>query len=115
RLLRTELGSDLPPVGHYAVGFVFHQDPHSERTRITEAAAAEGFAVLTWREVPLNDTIVGIAQRRTMPTMSQVILTPADVPTTEEFDAGLYRVRKRVEAHSGAYFASLSRTTIVYK
>src|SRR5690625_7275860 len=56
RVLRAEIGSDLPPVGRYAVGFAFLQAVDAEQHLITEIAAEEGFAVLTWREGPRNDT-----------------------------------------------------------
>ena len=115
RVLRAEIGSDLPPVGRYAVGFAFLQEVDAEQHLITEIAAEEGFAVLTWREVPINDTIVEIDPRALMPAMRQVVLFPAAEASQAEIDAGLYRLRRRVEQKSPAYFASLSRTTIVYK
>lgn len=115
RVLRAEIGSDLPPVGRYAVGFAFLHEVASEQDLITEIAAEEGFAVLTWREVPINDTIVEIEPRALMPTMRQVVLFPASEVSQAEIDANLYRLRRRVEEKSQAYFASLSRTTIVYK
>lgn len=114
-LLRQELGGDLPQAGRYAVGFIFHHEQSQEQDVITEVAAEEGFAVLSWRDVPVNDTIVDIEPRQSMPVMTQVILTPERSRSREEIDVGLYRLRRRVEAQTRTYFASLSRTTIVYK
>lgn len=116
RLLRSELGGDLPPAGGYAVGFAFLTKIGADQRAVASAAAAEGFAVLTWRPVPLNDTIVDIDPRASMPAMYQVLLLPGgdERPAPGDFDAGLYRLRKRAQDH-GVYFASLSRTTVVYK
>src|SRR5690625_5855168 len=53
-LLRQELGSDLPQAGRYAVGFIVHHEQSQEQDVITAVAAEEGFAVLSWRDVPVN-------------------------------------------------------------
>lgn len=115
RLLREEYGRDLPQAGTYALGFIFHTDPDSESDLIATLAAEEGFAILTWRDLPLNDTIVEISPRRAMPAMRQVILTSAENLSPATIDEKLFRLRRRVESTSDAYFASLSRTTVVYK
>lgn len=114
-MLRSQYGADLPSAGRYALGFVFHVDARAEQELITQVAAEEGFAVFAWREVPINDTIVDLGPRRIMPEMRQVILTPLEQADRYVIDARLYRIRRRVEGASGAYFASLSRSTIVYK
>lgn len=115
RLLRAELGADLPPKGSYALGFLFLADPDSEHQLVSQAAADEGFAILSWRDVPVNDTIVAIDPRARMPRMRQVILVSTGDSSDAVVDAALYRLRVGVEGSSGAYFASLSRTTVVYK
>src|SRR5699024_116755 len=115
RVLRAEIGSDLPPVGRYAVGFAFLQEVQAEQELITEIAAEEGVAVLTWREVQINDTIVEMEPVARMPAMREVLLFRVAEVSPVDLDAGLYRLRRRVEQKSLAYFASLSRTTIVYK
>lgn len=114
-ILRDEFGADLPPAGAYALGFVFHKDLTAEQDLIVEVAASEGFSALTWRTVRVNETIVDAASVSTMPIMRQVILTPLQPQAPTDFEAALYRIRKQVEARSEAYFASLSRTTVVYK
>lgn len=119
RLLRQEFDTSLPAAGRYAVGVLFLDTENlaeSEGRRlITDAAAAAGFAVLTWRDVPVNDTIISIDLRASMPTIVQVVLVPDAAMGHADIDARLHRVRLQTESEPGVYFASLSRTTIVYK
>ncbi len=139
RFLRDVVAFDLPATGEYATGIAFlPQEPG----RADVAAQAvenilieEGLTVLGWRDVPIDQSILGSASLMTMPIFRQIFVTApgrADI----ELDRKLYVARKRMEheisvsttsggtsramggaseVHEGVYFPSLSSRTIVYK
>ena len=82
-------------------------------------AAGEGFAVLGWREVPVDDRTLGETARRAQPRIEQAFVAPAagtEVVDALALDRLAFVVRKRAEhAIDGLYFASLSARTVVYK
>src|SRR5438270_4248526 len=73
--LRAVVGFDLPPRGAYAVGIVFLPPQDTERALavalVEQAAAAEGLAVLGWREVPTEPNDLGPTARSVMPAFAQ--------------------------------------------
>ncbi len=120
--------ADLPEPGAYATGLVFlpvdAEDAAKVRTRIADIAAAEGLAVLAWRDVPTDPSMIGSIAHGTMPRFGQVVVAPAGpVPRTPHgavdalaVDRAAYCLRKRVEHEvPGAYLPSLSARTFVYK
>ena len=124
---------DLPEAGRYATGIAFlpqGDDPADQAaTEINRIAVEEGLEVLGWRDLPIDDSMIGDAARSTKPTFRQVFLAGSEGP--EGRPAGLaldriaYVVRKRTEHEvavtdengqdHGVYFPSLSARTIVYK
>ena len=48
---------------------------------VTEACATEGLALLGWRPIPTDDTLLGAAAQRSAPYFAQAILAPAARPT----------------------------------
>jgi len=132
---RSAVNFDLPEAGAYATGIAFLPNVTAladEAMALVEAIVeSEGLEVLGWRELPIDDSIIGKAARSTEPIFRQLFLT---APATEEgsrpsgidLDRLVYAVRKRteheislvdhagVDAH-GVYFPSLSSRTIVYK
>jgi glutamate synthase (ferredoxin) len=89
------------------------------------AAAAEGFEVLAWRDVPVDLSVVGPVARKTMPRFRQIFLRSAAGLTGDDLERELFIVRKRVEKEKAAVFdketafdfftCTLSNRTIVYK
>ena len=63
RFLREVVDFELPPAGAYAVGMAFlPRDPEQEAaamTGIEKIAATEGLQVLGWREVPIDNAMIG--------------------------------------------------------
>ena len=126
---------DLPEVGSYATGIAFLPGPPELADRaagmVDEIIRQEGLEVLGWRELPIDDSMIGDAARAAEPTFRQVFL--AGVQGTDGRPSGIvldrlaYVVRKRVEheLRSGeegststspsVYFPSLSARTIIYK
>jgi len=145
---RQVVDFELPSEGHYATGIAFlpGNPEHAELVvdRIGQLAAEEGIEVLGWREVPIDDSMIGSAAKRTEPIFRQLFMAgpegPSGRPGGIALDRLAYVLRKRVEheihvssggdsgngsggpgmgaaseAHAGAYFPSLSSRTIVYK
>ena len=141
RFLRAVVPFDLPPMGHYAAGLAFFP----RRADLTEAGiraveditAEEGLAVLGWREVPTDPSMIGRAARDTMPAVFQVFIDGMGA-VEMDLERRAYVIRKRVEhevhlsmgdsgsrstggmggvsaMHEGVYFPSLSGRTMVYK
>jgi len=123
RFLAGTLGFDLPDPGGYAAGIVFlpteGDDAAKAERRIEELAAEEGLAVLGWRDVPVEPTLLGESARRAMPRFRQVVVAPvAPGPVADPvaLDRRAFCLRKRVEHEvPGTYVVSLSARTLVYK
>ncbi len=146
RFYRDVVPFELPPVGEYATGIGFLPQDSDTAMRAAEAVERilheEGLVVLGWRDVPIDESILGSASLMTMPTFRQIFVSgPAgadrDEPLTGvELDRPVFIARKRIEheisvpagpdevneamggaseAHDGVYFPSISARTIVYK
>ena len=119
-LMRRVADVDLPAPGCYATGIGFlpvdlHERAEAMRS-ISSIADDEGVAVLGWREVPTDPTLVGTTARLCMPAFWQVFMADATGETSRvDLDRLIYGVRKRIEHEIGIYFASLSSRTMVYK
>jgi glutamate synthase (NADPH/NADH) large chain len=134
RLFRATCDFSLPPQGRYAVGIGFlptdAEAAEKVRRRLGEIAAEEGLAVLGWRSVPIDPSMLGATARSVMPTFAQVFVGHADsiaepagsapgAPGERSEDMALertaYALRRRAEHELECYFPSLSSRTIVYK
>jgi glutamate synthase (NADPH/NADH) large chain len=140
----------LPGPGDYGTGLAFFPGPpgsgrinevHAVIQERIEAIAAElGLAILAWREVPVNNGVIGMMAASAEPVIRQIFLGLKDPPPRTPPASGgdavdvrsgitdlefrLYLFRKKLEktlagigALGGAscYFPSLSSRTIVYK
>ncbi len=86
-----------------------------ERPLVEEACAAEGLAVVTWRDVPVDPTVLGDHACCSLPRIVQAIIRPIDPLDADEAERRAFRVRKRIERAGGPYVASLSFRTVTYK
>ena len=84
------------------------------RDAVDKVLADEGFAVLGWREVPVDGTQPGASARADMPAFRQVFVTK-DGLVGDELERHVYIARKRIEHETDAYFPSLSARVVVYK
>ncbi|HEX5447059.1 MAG TPA: glutamate synthase subunit alpha, partial [Pirellulales bacterium] len=93
-----ELGMALPPRGDYAVGAMFLPTDEAERQFAVEQferiVAAEGQVFLGWRDMPVDNSVLGYTAREVEPVIRQIFVgrgrnTPADM-----FDWKLYVIRK---------------------
>ena len=123
-------GITLPDAGSYGVGMAFLPSRERERTaceRVIERTITdEGYSVLGWRDVPVDDAVLSPSTRRTRPTIRQVfvarLFVDREVDAGSSFEVALYIIRRKIEAALRAipegkdcYFASFSSRTIVYK
>jgi glutamate synthase (NADPH/NADH) large chain len=116
RYYRATVEFDLPHAGEYATGIAFLPPDGIDRERdaVDKVLADEGFAVLGWREVPVDGTQPGESARAVMPAFRQVFVTK-DGLVGDELERHVYIARKRIEHETEAYFPSLSARVVVYK
>ncbi len=120
----ASLGFELPTAGEYAAGFMFmpQDDPIRARCRATVEASLkdEGFALLGWREVPVNSSVIRGKALEEMPSMWQIFITSK--LRGQDLERKLYVLRRVIENKclkipkaAQFYICSLSSRTIVYK
>jgi len=124
-----ELGFKLPAPGYYAVGALFM--PHDEAWRqdimdtYAAVAAQEGMKLIGWRDVPTDNSTLGVSVKPTEPVHKQVFLARGPRITSEdEFERRLYILRKTISGLlyskrdrrvSSYYPVSISCRTLIYK
>jgi glutamate synthase (NADPH/NADH) large chain len=110
----------LPEAGGYAAGMVFLPgDDHARQAEaiavIERIAAREHLTVLGWRDVPHDPASCGEGARAVLPRLAQLFVAGMRGETGLALDRLAFCLRKQAEPEAGAYFASLSSATIVYK
>jgi glutamate synthase domain-containing protein 2/glutamate synthase domain-containing protein 1/glutamate synthase domain-containing protein 3 len=128
-LLRAELGDALPEEGAYGLGQIFLPLDEGNAARCRElmemTAAAEGWRIVAWRDVPVRPEVLGETARQNLPAIRQLVLvedgkSACDAQTLER---RLYVLRKCLtravlKANVPAedfYIVSLSARTVIYK
>ncbi len=125
----SKLGFDLPASGHYGVGHIFM--PHDTDLRdhcrevVERAILDEGYDVLGWREVPVDNSCLSKPVIKTEPAHEQVFIGRHEDSTDETyFERHLYILRKVISntvfgetegRDNGFYIVSMSCRTLVYK
>ncbi len=116
---REVTGFPLPALGGYAAGLAFLPVAEEERAaavaQIADLAADEGLTILGWRDVPVKEAACGAGAREVLPHLAQLFVAGEAGETGLTLDRMAFCLRKRAEHETGAYFASLSSRTIVYK
>ena len=113
--LLTSAGVALDAARPLAVGVLFFPDESTAGKQVLERAlAAQKLEVLTWREVPTREDILGEIALSSIPVIRQVLVTAED---PEQFERRLYLARKQFEreADTAGYVCSLSSYSVVYK
>ncbi|KAI4456438.1 fad nadph dehydrogenase/oxidoreductase [Holotrichia oblita] len=112
----------LPPAKHYATGLVFLDNNFFKdaEDKFSELAEKLELSVLAWRDVPVDNGVIGELARYGEPLIKQVFVVPKpNVPECER-ESRYYILRKRA-THTiptpsrRFYICSLSSRTIVYK
>src|SRR5215212_126072 len=119
----------LPAPGQYGVGYLFMPREAVLRQEIEriwrETAIEEGLRVIGWRDVPVDDSVLGVTVKKTEPWHRQMFITAGPTIRDEiHFERKLFVCRKVVSnrvievlgrAARGYYPVSVSTRTIVYK
>ena len=130
-LVQQELQAQGLAVEHaedLAVGMIFLPSQerfaaaHSESRRIIEQTMREvGLTFLTWRQPPLDLSVLSKRAKQTTPDIAQVIIARPAALSPEAYERDLYYARRLIErrlreAHiKECYLVSLSSQTIIYK
>jgi len=119
----------LPKPKEYAVGMVFFPKSYNQcdfcikifEDKITQ----QGLAVLGWRDVPIDTSILGKIASQTEPKVKQIFIGKNNQNLNNfQFNAKLFAARKQAEhavnnskiaERHFFYLPSLSTTTIIYK
>ncbi|MCG8475839.1 MAG: glutamate synthase large subunit [Cytophagales bacterium] len=117
---------DLPERGAYGVGMVFF--PKKKELRAKCRAELERFArllglqVLSYRNVPTDNSCLGASPRQSEPEIQQVFVSSAEGLRGEALERKLYVLRQasshaagNIEGAEDFYIASLSSRVITYK
>ncbi|PJG54589.1 glutamate synthase large subunit [Bradyrhizobium forestalis] len=124
-----ELGFALPNPGEYAIGALFMPRDTAWRNVIKSIIAdqikEEGLTLLGWRDVPTDNSSLGVTVKPTEPACMQVFIGRNGIAKTEdEFERRLYILRKSISQAiyqrrdrglAGYYPCSMSCRTVIYK
>jgi glutamate synthase (NADPH/NADH) large chain/glutamate synthase (ferredoxin) len=118
-----KMGLRLAHPDQLAVGMLFVPQDREKallvRRIVEERAQGRGLTVLSWRQVPLDPSVLGDKARSTCPSIWQVLLAPPTDLGGDDYERRLYLTRKEIEAAladiGSSYVASFSHRTIVYK
>jgi glutamate synthase (NADPH) large chain len=124
-----KLGFSLPEAGMYGVGMVFLPTNKKEQRFCTnifgKIIEEEDQTLLGWRDVPVNNSVIGKVAKDAKPAIRQVFIRRGeDIKEQLHFERKLYVIRKRVENvirksnlkhKSFFYITNLSSRTLSYK
>jgi len=128
KLVSGKLGFTLPDFGEYGVLMCFM--PKSEKlynkiiTQTLQLIAQSNFHTLGQREVPVNNSGLGLSALNTEPRMIQLFVSPNSKLAVKELERQLYVLRKYIihslykffpEVEDTFYISSSSYKTIIYK
>ncbi|HZQ26485.1 MAG TPA: glutamate synthase large subunit [Acidimicrobiales bacterium] len=126
RFLRAVASFELPAEGSYAMGTAFLPGPGTGDPGAAAAAQrviekivdSESLVVLGWRDVPVDDSMIGSTAKAVEPTFKQLFVAGPEAAAISgiELERRAFILRKRIEHEVvGVYFPSLSTRTLVYK
>src|SRR5712671_3391871 len=124
-----QLGFKLPNPGEYAIGNLFlPRDPdwrEVNRDIFVQQVKRAGMTLLGWREVPTDNSTLGVSVKPTEPVHQQVFIGRGNkIKSDDEFERRLYILRKTISAIiytrrerrlAGYYAVSISCRTVIYK
>lgn len=131
KVVKEDLGQDLPELGRYAVGNVFLPRDAAQREKciatFNKFVEEQGQTLIGWRKVPTDSkkADVGPIALQSEPEIQQVVIAAAAGIANDEFERQIYIIRKRAtntlradKSMSEAkmfYVCSLSPKVMVYK
>jgi len=92
----------LPDPGNYGTGMIFLPTDYADRSICMEifekVIVEEGQQLLGWRDVPVNNAVIGKGARSTEPFMAQIFIKKDNTLKEQlAFERKLYIIRKQVE------------------
>jgi glutamate synthase (NADPH/NADH) large chain len=122
----VRFGGDKLKPGRIAVGMVFLPKTDlgaQERCRqIVETEVLNaGYAIYSWRQVPIDVSCIGEKANATRPEIEQILLWNPSAVDDDTYERDLYVIRRRIEKAAivasipELYLCSLSSRSIIYK
>ena len=113
----------LPDLGDYGAGTLFFPEKYESqcKTLLEEIVASFGTQIFAWRQVPVDSNAIGPSAKATEPRIWQCFINRKNTLSSQAFERQLYVIRKIFQKNvitlrlEGAYVASLSGHTMVYK
>jgi glutamate synthase domain-containing protein 2/glutamate synthase domain-containing protein 1/glutamate synthase domain-containing protein 3 len=118
----------LPPAGQYGVGNIFLPQDTSNRQEmeaiITQHVQEGGQQVLGWRDVPVDNSVLGKSVLDSEPVIRQIFVAcGSGCPDQDSFERKLFTIRKGMDnsiresnlQQTTYYVTSMSSRTITYK
>ena len=127
RKVASAEGIELPKAGHFGIAMAYCSPDPERRAAAAKAlekvAAEEGQKVLGWRDVPVDNSMIGDTAKASEPFMRMAFIERgSNCPDQQTFERKLYVIRKRsvtairtAEIDDFWYCPSLSSRTLVYK
>ena len=119
----AQAGFSLPARGEYGTGLAFLSHDRAERAaaelELARIVGEEGQRLIEFRDVPVDDSMLGKTAKGCMPYIRQVFIG-RECLQGDAFERKLYIIRRRMEKAAKErgfkfYMPSLSSKTIVYK
>jgi glutamate synthase (NADPH/NADH) large chain len=128
KVARRDAGITLPAAGHYGAGIVFlptdsEQRAVAEKT-VERIIGEQGQHFLGWRDVPIDNSMIGHSALRIEPRMKMLFVGGAAGVDSDTLERQLYLIRKRafneifasdLEQSNYFYVCSLSTRVLIYK
>ncbi len=128
KVAQRDAGITLPAEGQYGAGIIYlptDTEQASVAQKIIERIIGEqGQKFLGWRNVPVDNSMIGHAARRIEPQMKMLFVGAADGMESETLERQLYMIRKRIfneiyasdmDQSNYVYICSLSTKVMIYK
>ena len=119
KVVRADLGVELPEPGRFAAGNVFLPQVEAEREQckrtVEEIITTQGQHLVGWREVPTDKQAadIGPTAQAGEPYIEQLVIAAADDVESDAFERQLYLIRKQA-SHRLRTDASLSQAKMFY-
>jgi glutamate synthase (NADPH/NADH) large chain len=123
---RDQLHSAKNVEGALAVGMIFL--PRTDfaaqercRTIVETEILRFGYAILGWRQVPVDTSVIGEKAIATRPEIEQIVVGNAKGGSDDDFERELFIIRRRIERQvleqnlNDFYICSLSCRAVIYK
>ena len=129
RIYFNKKNIDLPVKGEFGVGMVFLPNDKTRsgiaKNAIEEAIAEEGQILIGWRDVPIDNSVLGESVKKNRPIIKQFFIQKGNNCIDENmFQRKLYVIRKQAHQRlhkskllewEDFYIVSLSSRTIIFK